>query len=88
MIYALQFLSVMVSMVLADICWALYFIKVSERKSVPAGLWGSAIIVFGAFTTVNYVSDHTLMIAAIIGSFIGTWATVEYKKRKEMKDEQ
>lgn len=85
MTYALTFLSVMVSMILADICWTYYFIKISELKPVSAGFWGSAVLVFGAFTTMNYVEDKSLLVAAIIGSFIGTAGTVWNKKRMENK---
>jgi peptidoglycan biosynthesis protein MviN/MurJ (putative lipid II flippase) len=84
-IYAFKFLSVMVAMILADICWTYYFIKVDERKSVLAGIWASLIIVFGMISVINYVEDRTLTIAAIIGSFIGTYIAVETKKRKEYK---
>ena len=84
-IYAFKFLSVMVAMILADICWTYYFIKVDERKSVLARMWASLIIVFGMISVINYVEDRTLTIAAIIGSFIGTYIAVETKKRKEDK---
>ena len=81
--YTLKFLIVMISMILADICWAYYFIKIEERKSIPAGIWASLIYIFGAFTVTSYINDKSLIIAAIIGSFVGTSLTVEYKKRKE-----
>jgi len=83
MAFALKFILVMLSMILADICWTMYFIEVDKRRPVPAGIWGSAIMIFGAITTVNYVGDHRLLIAAIIGSFIGTAGTVYYKNKKE-----
>ena len=73
-------------MFLADICWTYYFIKIEERKSLAAGIWAALIYIFGAFTVTSYIEDKRLIIAAIIGSFLGTWATVEYKKRKEKKD--
>lgn len=76
----------MSSMIAADICWALYFIKVSERKSVQAGIWGSSIVLFGAITTVGYVNDPTLLVAAVLGAFIGTTGTVYYKTNKESKN--
>ena len=82
MIYLAKFLGVMFSMILADICWAYYFIKIDERKAIASGFWGSAVLIFGAFTTMNYVEDNTLLIADILGSFIGTAGTVWYKKRK------
>ena len=83
--YALEFLGVLVAMFLADICWAYYFIKIEERKSVAAGIWAGLIYIFGAFTVSSYINDKTLIAAAIIGSFLGTYVTVEYKKQKENK---
>lgn len=83
--YILQFCSVMLAMFLADVCWAYYFIKIDERRSVAAGIWAGLIYIFGAFTVSSYINDKTLIAAAIIGSFLGTYVTVEYKKRKENK---
>jgi len=85
MSYSLQFLGVLVAMFLADVCWAYYFIKIDERRSVAAGMWAVLIYMFGAFTVTSYMQDKTLIIAAMIGSFLGTYLTVEYKKRKENK---
>ena len=75
----------MIAMAITDVCWAYYFIKVGERKAVQAGLWAVMLFFAGAVVTTNYVGDHTMMIAAAIGSFIGTWITVRYKKSKEDK---
>lgn len=72
-------------MILADISWTYYFIKVEERKSLSAGIWSALIVVFGIFTTINYVEDRTLIVAAIIGAFIGTFLAVEIKNRNEAK---
>ena len=78
----------MFAMALTDICWAYYFMKVDERKSVSASLWAVALFICGATVTTNYVSDKSLLIAAAIGSFIGTYVTIEYKKRKENKTKE
>ena len=85
MSYLLEFISVAVCMFLADICWAYYFIKIDERKSAAAGMWAVLIYMFGAFTVTSYMQDKTLIVAAMIGSFLGTYLTVEYKKKKENK---
>ena len=85
MVFALKFIIVAVAMFLADVCWTMYFLEIERRRSIPAGLWGSAILLFGSAVTINYVDDHRLLIAAIIGSFLGVVATIEYKKRKDNK---
>ena len=85
LMYCLKFVGVMFSMILADISWTYYFMKVEERNSFTASIWSSLIIVFGMFTTMNYVDDKSLSIAAIIGAFIGTYLAIELKKKKEKK---
>lgn len=85
MIYTYKFLLVMLAMTLADICWAFYFIKVSERKATQAGVWAVLLFFTGAIVTSNYVDDHSLMVAAALGAFIGTAITVQYKKNREEK---
>jgi hypothetical protein len=85
MAFVTKFILIMIAMFLADVCWTMYFIEIEKRRSVPAGLWGSAIMLFGSAVTINYVDDHRLLVAAIIGSFLGVVATIEYKKRKENK---
>ena len=85
MAFVTKFILIMIAMFLADVCWTMYFIEIEKRRSIPAGLWGSAIMLFGSAVTINYVDDHRLLIAAIIGSFLGVVATIEYKKRKENK---
>jgi len=86
MAFLIKFVLVLVAMFLTDVCWTMYFIYTEQRKSILAGLWGSAILLFGAVVTLNYVEDHRLLIAAAIGSFLGVVATIEYKKRKENKN--
>ena len=88
MIYVLKFLGVMLAMAITDVCWAYYFIKVEERRPMSAGLWSTALFICGATVTSIYVDDKSLIVAAALGSFIGTWATIKYKKNKEDKTKQ
>lgn len=82
----IEFFLVMIAMICVDVCWTFYFIKVEERKSMLAGVWSSLIMLIGAFVTINYIGDKKLLLAAIIGAFIGTAGSVEYKKRKEKEN--
>ena len=86
-IYLLKFLGVMISVAIADICWVHYFIKVEERKAVIAGWWSVGIIGLGAISVEGYVHDPTLIIAAMIGAFIGTYITIKFNMHKKKGDE-
>lgn len=86
--YLLKFVLVMLAMIIADICWTVYFLKVEERKAIASGVWSALIIVGSAFTTTSYVEDKSLIPAAVIGAFIGTAGTVWYKKRAEQNDKK
>ena len=86
--FVIKFLLVMSAMIIADICWTVYFIKVEERRAVASGVWSALIIIASAFTTTSYVEDKSLIPAAVIGAFIGTAGTVWYKKRTEQNDKK
>jgi len=82
--YILQFLGIIVATIVVDIAWTLYFIKIGERKSIESGIWAVVILLLGAFSTISWVHDKTFILAALIGSFIGTAGSVEWQKRKEV----
>ena len=75
----------MIAMILVDICWAKYFIYVAKHKPFLASAWGSSILLLGAISTINYVNDKTFLIAASLGSFIGTYWAVNREKTKAEK---
>lgn len=81
MSFEIKFLLVLLSMALVDACFAMYVISVEKRKAIISGLWAGAILCFNGFVTVNYVDDVRLLLAAIIGAFVGTAGTIWYKKK-------
>jgi hypothetical protein len=83
MAFAIKFILVMLAMIVADVCWAMYFIEIDKRRVWAAGVWSAIIIIASAFITTSYVEDKSMVPAAAIGAFIGTAGTVYYKKRKE-----
>jgi peptidoglycan biosynthesis protein MviN/MurJ (putative lipid II flippase) len=83
MTYIFKFILVIIAMIIADVCWTYYFIKVEERKAIAAGVWSALIIIASSFITTSYVEDKSLVPAAVIGAFIGTAGTVWYKNKKK-----
>jgi uncharacterized membrane protein YiaA len=88
MTYIITFFGVALTLFLADVCWALYFIKIEERDSFMSGIYGSLIYLFGAFAVTQYTEDKSFIIAAVIGAFFGTYVTVEWKRKKDKKEKQ
>lgn len=86
--FVLKFILVVLAMIVADVCWTFYFIKIEERKVMASGIWSALIIVGSAFTTTSYVEDKSLIPAAVLGAFIGTAGTVWYKKKSEQNDKK
>jgi hypothetical protein len=65
--YALQFATVAALMAL---------VEVGKRRAMRSALWASAIMACGSFVTVSYVGDRSLIVAAILGAFVGTYFVV------------
>lgn len=79
----MEYILIFIATIVVDVAWTLYLIKVEERKAIQSGIWAVVIYLLGALVVLSYSTNHLLLIPAVIGSFIGTAATVWYKKRKE-----
>lgn len=80
--YAIKFATVMGLMILVDACWAKYTLAMQEKHPMRSGLWSVGIMLCGAFVTVNYIGDRSLIAAAALGAFIGTYIAVLHSKKK------
>lgn len=81
--FAIQFILVMLALILADICWTMYFTETANKHAVKAGIWSALIMLSGSYATVSFVNDKRFIVAAMLGAFIGTYATIKWIKRKE-----
>lgn len=77
----MKYILVALSMASVDFFWARYMIAVTARQAWRAAAWSSSIILLGAFVTLSYVHEHGMIVAAAIGAFIGTFATVRFTKQ-------
>lgn len=79
MSFTAQFALVFVSLVAVDVCWTLYIAEVNARNAVKAATWSALIMLCGAFATISFVHDKRLLIAAILGAWVGTYIAVRIK---------
>lgn len=75
-----DFLLVAVVVAVADVCWTMFFIETTKQNAVKAGVWSSLIMFCSAFAVTTYVNNKIYIIAAMIGSFVGTYLTIKYKR--------
>ena len=76
----MNYILIFFAVIVVDIAWTYYLIKVQERNPIQAGIWASIIYLLGAYVVILYNQHHSYIIIAAIASFIGTALTVKYKK--------
>lgn len=77
-LFALVFLG----LVAIDFCWTVYIDKVAKQQAVPAGAWSAMITLLSAVVVVAYTTNPILIVAAVLGAFVGTVLAVNMNKRK------
>lgn len=81
----LNILIVFISTLLADMIWAYYFISISQKQAITAGIMSILIALISAYVTISYVHNPLFLIPVSIGAFAGTYYAV---KRHENKGEK
>ena len=74
------FFAVFVATAITDALWALYMIYVTKKSPILAASYGSLIHILTAFTVISYTKNYLYLIPLVLGSFIGTYLVVKYKK--------
>lgn len=74
------FLAVFVATLCIDALYALYTMRLSEKKALQSALFGSLIHILTAFTVISYTENYIYIISLVLGSFVGTYITVRYVK--------
>lgn len=78
---ALKIIIVFLGTFFTDVCWVLYLLRIQQRKALDASFWGMSIYLLGALVVTVYVDDKWYIIPAAIGSFVGTYVVLIFKKK-------
>lgn len=76
----MKFLVVLIAMTALDVVWAWYTLNVAKGRPLRAAVWAVVLYLLGAYVTLAYVEDHRTLVAACVGSFIGTYVGVRFKR--------
>lgn len=72
-----------VAYVVVDILYVYYTLYVTRLQSVAAAHTSVAIYLIAIFGVINYVNNYLYVIPISIGAWLGTYATVEWEKRRD-----
>ncbi len=73
-------LSVFAATLCIDALYALYTIRLTERKALQSAIFGTLIHLFTALTVISYTKNSIYIIPLLIGSFVGTYLVVRFTK--------
>ena len=68
---------------LLDFIWAIYTRKVTAGHALHAGLYASVIFAVNAYVVDSFIKDNAVVIPAVMGAFVGTYAAITWDKRRK-----
>lgn len=80
----IEWLWVFIAMFATDVCWALYVRRTKDGNAFAAANWAVLLFVTGAVATITYVKDPWLLIPAMVGAWLGTFATIWWDEFKTL----
>lgn len=67
--------------ILFDALYVLYIQAVTDVKPLKASILGSAMYLFTAYGTIEYIDNFVNLIPILIGGFLGTFVTLKLGKK-------
>lgn len=72
----MEWLQVFGGLAVIDVLYAVYTKQVQNDKPLWSAMMASTMFLVNAFVVISIVGNHWLIIPAVLGSFIGTYAGV------------
>lgn len=63
-----------------DALYALYTIRLTQKKAFQSAVFGSLIHILTAFTVISYTQNYLYLISLVLGSFVGTYLVIKFSK--------
>lgn len=76
-----KFIETFILVFLTDILYTYYLRSVVNNRPLLASFWATVVTLCAAVAAINYVEDHTMLIAALLGAFSGTYVGMKYTKK-------
>lgn len=77
------YILVFFTMIAVDYFWGVYIKAMANHQEMKAAIYSMFIMLSGAFTAINYIENHWMLIPAALGGFIGTYISAKYSHKEE-----
>lgn len=74
----IEWLEVFLIMCVLDFVWGAYTHALVDRSAAKAGIFSAAIMLCSGGVTINYVTNHWLLIPTLAGAFVGTYVYIRW----------
>ncbi len=83
-----KFVLIGIVMAFANMCNTLYFRNVAKKNAHAAAFWSAMLILVNAITIIHYVEDQAYILAALLGTYMGTFLTLKWEQIKKKNQAQ
>jgi hypothetical protein len=76
------YILVFFTMIAVDYFWGVYIKAMANHQAMKASIFSAFIMLSGAFTAINYIENHWMLIPAALGGAIGTYISAKYSSKE------
>lgn len=74
--FVFQAIAVFAAVAALDFVWAKYTYAITTKRATLAGFYGAVVFLLSGVATLGYVASPWLLLPAVAGAFVGTYAAV------------
>ncbi len=78
----ITFIITFVAVFITDVINAYYIKAVQDERAIVASLWSTAVTFTASIAVINFTQDNTMLIAALLGAFCGTYVALKFKRKE------
>lgn len=75
-----MFILIVIIAAITDMVCGLYLISTEKREALKAGSWCALYVLLCNVIVISFVEDKLMILASVIGAFIGTYLIIRIKK--------
>ncbi len=79
--FVLKFVGIFLLVAFSDFLWARYIKHTAESNALKSAVYASAIYLLGSVIVIAYIGDHSMVLPAVLGAFVGTYLSAKLEKK-------